>query len=209
MGLYSLLSLVGFIAMVWGFGEMRPWQPIWSPPNWTRHVAMTLMLPAILLIVAAYVPTGYIKKAVGHPMLTAVTLWALAHLTANGDLGSMILFGSFLIFGSGRPDRGQRRRGDRGAAAANPNILGDLLAVAVGGGALRSPDLLPAPHSVRRSRHSLLRRASHCAKPVWALRERPAASQQRPRPDVRPGPVRPQDRQGTSRPPRAGRRWCA
>lgn len=132
MGLYSLLSLVGFIALAWGFSEMRPWQPVWSPPDWTRHVAVTLMLPAILLIVAAYVPTGYIKKAVGHPMLIAVTLWALAHLTANGDLGSMILFGSFLVFAV--VDRiVVARRGDRGAAAATPNILGDLLAVAVGG----------------------------------------------------------------------------
>jgi uncharacterized membrane protein len=134
MGLYSLLSLAGFVAMAWGFSEMRPWQPIWSPEEypWTRHVAMTLMLPAILLIVAAYLPTGYIKKAVGHPMLIAVTLWALAHLIANGDLGSVVLFGSFLVFSV--VDRVLvARRGDRGAAAAQPNILGDLLAVAVGG----------------------------------------------------------------------------
>jgi len=134
MGLYSLLSLVGLIAMIWGFSEMRPWMPVWSPEQfpWTRHIAMTLMLPAILLIVAAYVPTGYIKKAVGHPMLTAVTLWALAHLVANGDLGSVILFGSFLVFAI--VDRiVVSNRGDRGAASANPNILGDLIAVAVGG----------------------------------------------------------------------------
>jgi uncharacterized membrane protein len=134
MGLYSLLSLVGLVAMIWGFGEMRPWQPLWSPEQfpWTRHVAMTLMLPAILLIVAAYVPTGYIKKAVGHPMLAAVILWALAHLVANGDLGSVILFGAFLLFAV--VDRFVvARRGDRGAAAASPNILGDLMAVAFGG----------------------------------------------------------------------------
>jgi uncharacterized membrane protein len=134
MGLYSLLSLIGLIAMIWGFGEVR-WPPtFWKPEQfpWTRHVAMTLMLPAILLIVAAYVPTGYIKKAVGHPMLIAVTLWALAHLIANGDLGSIILFGSFLVFAI--IDRiVVSSRGDRGAAAANPNIFGDLIAVAVGG----------------------------------------------------------------------------
>lgn len=134
MGLYSLVSLVGFVALAWGFSEMRPWQPLWSPEAypWTRHVAMTLMLPSILLIVAAYVPTGYIKKAVGHPMLAAVALWALAHLVANGDLGSVILFGSFLAFAV--IDRiVVARRGDRGAAAATPNIFGDLIAVAVGG----------------------------------------------------------------------------
>jgi uncharacterized membrane protein len=134
MGLYSLVSLAGFVALAWGFSEMRPWQPLWSPEAfpWTRHVAMTLMLPSILLIVAAYVPTGYIKKAVGHPMLVAVSLWALAHLIANGDLGSVILFGSFLGFAV--IDRiVVAQRGDRGAAAAAPNIFGDLIAVAVGG----------------------------------------------------------------------------
>lgn len=133
-GLYSVLSLVGFIAMVWGFDTLRPWPQIWQPPIWTHHIAMTLMLPALILIVAAYAPTGYIKKAVRHPMLTAVKLWALAHLTANGDLGGMILFGAFLIYGI--VDRiAVKRRGDAGAAGANPNILGDLIAVAVGAAA--------------------------------------------------------------------------
>jgi uncharacterized membrane protein len=65
-------------------------------------------------------------------MLAAVLLWALAHLIANGDLGSVVLFGSFLVFTV--VDRiVVARRGDRGAAAANPNILGDLMAVAFGG----------------------------------------------------------------------------
>jgi uncharacterized membrane protein len=136
MGLYSLLSLAGFVAMVWGFSEMRPWPRLWPAEDpefeWTRHVAMTLMLPAILLLVAAYVPTGYIKKVVGHPMLAAVTLWALAHLIANGNLDSVVLFAAFLVFSV--VDRiAVARRGDKGAAAAEPNILGDLIAVAVGG----------------------------------------------------------------------------
>jgi uncharacterized membrane protein len=132
MGLYSLLTLVGFVLMVWGFGNIKPWIPIWTPPNWTRHVAMALMLPAMILIVAAYAPTGFMKKAVKHPMLTAVKLWALAHLIANGDLASIILFGAFLVYGV--VDRiAVKRRGDVGAANANPTILGDMIALAVGG----------------------------------------------------------------------------
>jgi len=72
------------------------------------------------------------KKAVRHPMLTAVKLWALAHLIANGDLASIILFGAFLIYGV--VDRiAVKRRGDAGAANANPTILGDMIALAVGG----------------------------------------------------------------------------
>ncbi len=133
-GLYSVLSLIGFVALIWGFDAQRPWLELWSPPAWTRHIAMTLMLPVFILLVSAYAPTGYIKKFVRHPMLAAVKLWALAHLTANGDLGSVILFGSFLIYAI--VDRiAVKRRGDVGPVNADPNIFGDLIAVAVGGAA--------------------------------------------------------------------------
>lgn len=133
-GLYSVLSLVGFVAMIWGFDALRPWPQIWQPPIWTHHIAMTLMLPVFILLVAAYAPTGYIKKFVRHPMLTAIKLWALAHLTANGDLGGMILFGAFLIYGV--VDRiVLKRRGDVGPVNAEPNIFGDLIAVAIGAAA--------------------------------------------------------------------------
>jgi uncharacterized membrane protein len=133
MGLYSVLTLAGFVLMVWGFANLKPWIPVWTPPTWTRHIAMFLMIPAMVLIVAAYVPTGFIKKAVRHPMISAVALWALAHLIANGDLASILLFGAFLVYGV--VDRiAVNKRGDIGAASANPNIFGDLLAVAIGGG---------------------------------------------------------------------------
>ncbi|MEQ1609073.1 MAG: NnrU family protein [Hyphomonadaceae bacterium] len=132
MGLYSLLTLVGFVALVWGYGMLKPWIPLATPPYWTRHITMALMLPAMILIVAAYMrPAGFLKKAVKHPMLLAVKIWALAHLIANWDLASFILFGSFLIYGV--VDRiAVKRRGDMGAATIKPNVLGDLLSIAVG-----------------------------------------------------------------------------
>ena len=88
--------------------------------------------PAMVLIVATYMPpAGFIKKAAKHPMLLAVKIWALAHLIANWDLASVILFGSFLIYGV--VDRiAVKRRGDVGAANIKPNVLGDLLSIAVG-----------------------------------------------------------------------------
>ena len=55
------------------------------------------MIPAMILLVAAYVPSR-IRTAVGHPMLTALMIWAFAHLLANGDLASVLLFGSLLGF---------------------------------------------------------------------------------------------------------------
>ena len=118
--------------MVWGYAMLKPWIPLAVPPNWTRHVTMALMLPAMILIVAAYMPpAGFIKKGVKHPMLTAVKIWALAHLIANWDLASVILFGSFLIYGV--VDRiALKRRGDVGFANLKPNVLGDLLSIAVG-----------------------------------------------------------------------------
>jgi uncharacterized membrane protein len=62
-----------------------------------RHLALLLMWPAMVLLVAAYSP-GLIRSKTKHPMLLAVKIWALAHLLANGDLGSMVLFGGLLAW---------------------------------------------------------------------------------------------------------------
>ena len=56
-----------------------------------------LVWPAAIFLVAAYIP-GHIKRVLKHPMLVGVKLWAVAHLIANGDLGSIILFGSILAW---------------------------------------------------------------------------------------------------------------
>jgi uncharacterized membrane protein len=94
--LFSILSLIGFVLIVWGFAR-APVIQVWSPPDWTRYVAMVLMVPVFILLIAAYVP-GQIKAKVKHPFLVAIKTWALAHLIANGDLASIILFGSFLAY---------------------------------------------------------------------------------------------------------------
>jgi uncharacterized membrane protein len=96
---FSLVSALGLALIVYGFARYRAtgWIDVWSAPSWTRHVAVALMLPAVVFVVAAYVP-GHIKRALKHPMLAGVKLWALAHLIANGDLGSIILFGSVLAW---------------------------------------------------------------------------------------------------------------
>ena len=93
---FSVASILGFILLVYGFAT-APIILIWTPPIWMRHLAMLLMLPAFIFLVAAYVP-GRIKAAVKHPMLAAIKTWALAHLLANGDLAGIILFGSFLAY---------------------------------------------------------------------------------------------------------------
>ena len=96
-GVFSVLSIIGIVLIAWGFARYRAigWIDIWYPPTWTRHVTVALVWPSIVCIVAAYIP-GNIKRVLKHPMLVGVKLWALAHLLSNGDLGSILLFGSIL-----------------------------------------------------------------------------------------------------------------
>jgi uncharacterized membrane protein len=100
-GVFSVLSLGALVLIFLGYGELqglaRANPQLWVPPTWTRHVAVLLMIPAMILLVAAYVPSR-IRTAAHHPMLAAVKLWAFSHLLANGDLASVILFGSFLAY---------------------------------------------------------------------------------------------------------------
>lgn len=96
---YAVLSIAGFVLIVWGFGLARQ-QPmqLWLPPRGMRHLASLLTLIAFVLLAATYVPRNAIKARLHHPMVLSVKVWALAHLLANGNLAHMILFGSFLVW---------------------------------------------------------------------------------------------------------------
>lgn len=96
---FSIVSLVGFILLVIGYGEAR-WTSsvLWDPPVCTRHLAALLMLIAFILLAAAYVPAGKIKGRVKHPMVASIKIWAFAHLLANGTMADLLLFGSFLAY---------------------------------------------------------------------------------------------------------------
>ena len=98
-GLYSLVSILGFGLIVWGFGLARQ-QPVqlWSPPLVMRHLAALLTLLSFVLLAAAYVPGNGIKARLHHPMVLGVKVWALAHLLANGNLAHVVLFGAFLVW---------------------------------------------------------------------------------------------------------------
>jgi len=95
-GLFALVSIIGFALILMGKAD-APFVSIWQPPQVLAFVPKLLMLPAFVLLVAAYVPSN-IKLKIRHPMLLAVKLWALGHLLINGDLASILLFASFLIF---------------------------------------------------------------------------------------------------------------
>lgn len=98
-GLYSAVSIVGFVLLIYGYGLQRAagYTPVWEPPVWTRHLALLLNLPIFILLAVSKRPSWLLSR-VKHPMLLAVKIWATAHLLANGDLGSMLLFGGFLAW---------------------------------------------------------------------------------------------------------------
>src|SRR5271155_3857250 len=136
---YALISVLGIALIAWGFAHYRAagmidvWEGLVPSKALVilKHITLALMLPAVILIVAAFL-RGHIYMALKHPMLAGVKLWAAAHLLANGDLGSIILFGSFL--GWAVFDRiSLKRRVDSGAPPIPVGGRGnDLIAVAVG-----------------------------------------------------------------------------
>ena len=95
---YSLVSLPGFGLIIWG-KSMAPFVMIWEPPFGLRWVSHFIMLPVFWMILAGVGPASGTRRYLRNPMLLGVTLWGAAHLWANGDLASMLLFGGFTLWG--------------------------------------------------------------------------------------------------------------
>ena len=132
-GLFSLVAAIGLALIVWGFMRYRAagMIVIWEPPAWTHHVTVALMWFAFVSLAASHAKSGEIKGWLRHPMLVAVKTWALAHLLANGDLGGMILFGAFLLWG-GYDRIAVKRRGDMGAPRGTPYARSDVIVLVAG-----------------------------------------------------------------------------
>lgn len=129
---FSLVTFGALYLIVRGYGEARLVAPdIWYPPEWTKHIAMLLMLFAFVMLAAAYIPSR-IRDRLKHPMLAAVKTWALAHLIANGDGASILLFGGFLMWAVyDRISVGRRKA--MGPLGDRPGTLGGDIAVVVVG----------------------------------------------------------------------------
>ena len=137
---YTLLSVLGLVLIGVGFHNYRVdgYIPVWDPPVWTRHLSLVLVLLAFIVLASAYLP-GHIRAKAKHPMLLAVKIWATAHLLANGDLGSILLFGSFLAWAVIARISAKRRAltagqvvAQDGGAAAPAGWRNDAIAVVVG-----------------------------------------------------------------------------
>ena len=133
LAFYALISLLGLILIIWGYGDARvETQVLWYPPVWTKHLAALSVLLGFVLIVAADVKGTMIKVKIGHPMIAGVKLWAFGHLISNGALVDVILFGSFLVWAI-LDFRASRQR-DK-AAGTTYEFLGyhrDMIVIAIG-----------------------------------------------------------------------------
>jgi uncharacterized membrane protein len=132
--LFAIVSLAGLALIIWGYAQYRAHDLIqlWSPPAFMRHITTGLVLFAVIFVVAAFIPS-HVRTRLKHPMLAGVKTWALAHLLSNGDLGSVLLFGTFLAWGV-YARIAAKRRGDIGAAGkpAPDGWTNDIIVVILG-----------------------------------------------------------------------------
>lgn len=132
-GLYAVLSIGGFVLLIWGYGLARQAPVVlWTPPTWLRHLAALLTLPAFVLLVASYVPGNAIKARLHHPMVLGVKVWALSHLFVGRTLAAELVVAAFLLWAvlSFRAARARDRAAGR--VYAPGRVVPTVVTVAVG-----------------------------------------------------------------------------
>jgi uncharacterized membrane protein len=132
-GIYSIIAIIGFVLIVWGFGLARQ-HPVlvYLPPLWLRHLNALFMLVALIFFAAARVPRNHIKAKFGHPQVLAVKTWAFGHLLATGMLHDLVLFVPFLIWSVVLFIVSRRRDRQDGTVYPAGTLKGDVIAVVVG-----------------------------------------------------------------------------
>ncbi|PWG17621.1 NnrU family protein [Salibaculum griseiflavum] len=95
-GLVALALLASIVLMVIGY-RGAAFVNVWYPPSFMVHINNLLMLIAFFVF-GLSATTGSLRGRLRHPQLLAVKIWAVAHLLVNGDLASIVLFGSMLIW---------------------------------------------------------------------------------------------------------------
>jgi len=130
---FSLVSIAGFVVLVWGFGQARQ-NPVvlYTTPLWLHHLNALFTLVAFVLFFAAHGPPNHFKAALGHPMYAGIKVWAFGHLLATGMLHDVVLFGAFLLWAIAGFAAGRRR--DRRAGVVYPagTLRGDIVPIVVG-----------------------------------------------------------------------------
>lgn len=94
--LFIIIAFIGLSLMIYGKIQMA-FITVWEPPYWTRHLVMAVMPLALFFLALPDIPNNF-RRHIRHPMMIGITIWSGAHLAANGDLSSILLFGGFFIY---------------------------------------------------------------------------------------------------------------
>lgn len=130
MGLYSLITLIGFGLMIWGYVKAPNTEVIFEGSYTLHHLAWVPMMVAFILLISAYAPVGHIKRTVQHPMMLAALIWASTHLAMGGDLKRILLFGGFALYSLVSLIFAFRRGTD--LKSKTPNPIGDIMSIFIG-----------------------------------------------------------------------------
>ncbi|MFK7901595.1 MAG: NnrU family protein [Nitratireductor sp.] len=97
-GLFSLLSIASVALIVWGYSIVRATEEVvYVPFAWGASANIILMF-FVFCLIPFNLRSNRLSKITKHPFAIAMLLWSVGHLLANGDLASVILFGSFLVW---------------------------------------------------------------------------------------------------------------
>jgi len=132
-GVYSLISAIGFVLIVWGFARARYDAPqLWTLPAGARHITMLLMLVALILFASFLFKRSHIAVLTHHPMLWSVLLWSAGHLFANGSAADLVLFGAFFVWSAADLVSAYARDRRNGVVYPEPQVAATAGAVVVG-----------------------------------------------------------------------------
>ena len=132
-GVYSLISAIGFVLIVWGFARARYDAPqLWTLPAGARHITMLLMLVALILFASFLFKRSHIAVLTHHPMLWSVLLWSAGHLFANGSAADLVLFGAFFVWSAADLVSAYARDRPNGVVYPEPQVAATASAVVVG-----------------------------------------------------------------------------
>ncbi len=95
-GLVAVLIVGSIVLMVMGYRRAE-FIPLWYTPGALVHLNNLLMVLAFY-VYGVGATKGLLSARLRHPQLTAVKIWAVAHLLVNGDVASVILFGGLLAW---------------------------------------------------------------------------------------------------------------
>ena len=127
LGLFSVIAAVTVVWLAWAYAE-APREELWYGAPWLKILTWVVMIPAVFFFVLGFStpnPTAVqaerlfaeadavqgVLRITRHPVMWGLGLWGVAHMIANGDLASLIFFGSLtlLAFAGAASQQGRKR----------------------------------------------------------------------------------------------------